>query len=257
MKLGFIGIGRIATSVIKGLCTSEIENITINISPRNKDNSIFLESSFPNVIRMNSNQDVLDNSEFIFIALPPAISKNILEGLKFNSKHTVISFIPFLKYADLDKVIKPAGKICRAIPLPTVEKHICPIAVFNSDQTVLRIFENLGSPLILEDEDELHTLWSLTGLIAPFYDLCETLSIWAQSKGAKSTTANKYIMDMFWSLTSPAKGENILNFSELRVEATTPNGMNEQALKIINEKKAHAAYQIAANSILDRFVTKE
>lgn len=253
MKLGFLGIGRIATAVIKGLCTSNSQDITINISPRNNEKSILLERSFPNVIRMDSNQAVLDNSEFIFVALPPGISRSILKGLTFSNNHTVISFVPFVEHAELEDAVKPARKTCRAIPLPTVEKHNCPIPVFNSNQPISSILKRIGTPITIENESELHTLWTLTGLIAPFYDLCETLSQWAQAKGIKASVADEYIMTMVWSLTSPTQKEPMPNFSELKDEATTPNGMNDQALKMINDQKAHKAYQMAAESVLDRF----
>jgi hypothetical protein len=46
LKLGFIGIGKIASAVIKGLCTSDAENIIINLSPRNKLNSARLAKAF-------------------------------------------------------------------------------------------------------------------------------------------------------------------------------------------------------------------
>lgn len=253
MQLGFLGIGRIATAVIKGLCTSDFQDITIHISPRNNENSNLLERSFSNVIRMDSNQSVLNNSEFIFVALPPHISKSILNSLTFSNNHMVISFVPFVEHAELSDVVKPARKICRAIPLPTVEKHNCPIPVFNSNQPISSILERIGTPITIENESELHTLWALTGLIAPFYDLCETLSQWAQTKGIKASVADEYIMTMFWSLTSPTQKETMPNFSELKDEASTPNGMNDQALKMINGQKAHEAYQKAAESILDRF----
>ena len=37
MKLGFIGTGKIASSVITGICNSKISFTKILISPRNKD----------------------------------------------------------------------------------------------------------------------------------------------------------------------------------------------------------------------------
>jgi pyrroline-5-carboxylate reductase len=36
MKLGFIGTGKIASSVIKGICNSKLNIVQIIISPRNK-----------------------------------------------------------------------------------------------------------------------------------------------------------------------------------------------------------------------------
>ncbi len=253
MNFGFLGIGRIATAVIKGFCTSKIKNVAINISPRSETHSTFLENTYSNIIRMNDNQSVLDNSEFIFIALPPKDAKQALSELTFNKKHTVISFVPFLEYAELAKTVMPAKKICRAVPFPTVERHNCPILLFNSTKRVATILEHIGSPITVENETDLHALWTLTGLIAPFYDLCETLSIWAQAKGVLSATADTYVMDMFSSLTSSTKGENIPKFSELKKEATTPGGMNEEALKIISKNNANGAYQVAADALLSRF----
>ena len=252
MKLGFIGIGRIATAVIKGFCSSNIENVKINISPRGVENSRLLRSNYPELVRMDSNQSVLDHSDIIFIATPADHSKSILQELKFKSNHIVVSFVSLLTSAELAGIVKPAVKICRAIPLPTVEKHNCPIPVFHGDENVLSLFKHLGTPIPVHNEADLHTLWALTGLIAPFYDLCETMSEWAQSKGVDASVAKRYVIDVFWSLTSSAE-ETKLNFKDLKNEATTPNGLNDQALKIIHEEKAHEAYQAAANALLKRF----
>ena len=78
MNVGFIGIGKIASSIIKGLCTSNVKDIRINVSPRNEENSALLEKQFDAVSRRSSNQQVIDHSEIIFIALPPKIVKSEL-----------------------------------------------------------------------------------------------------------------------------------------------------------------------------------
>ena len=253
MRLGFIGIGRIATSVIKGFCTSSLEDITLNISPRNEENSKALENAFPNVVRRESNQEVLDQSDYIFIALPASNAISVLEGLIFRENHVVVSFIAFLKHEELVKAVEPAKNVGRAIPLPTVEKHNCPIPVFKSNETIVQVLKHIGKPLQIDDETELHVLWTFTGLIAPFFDLCETLSDWAQSKGVKAETANPYIMDMYCSLASPSSQGVLPNFGALKKEATTPHGMNEQALKIVTEMRAHAYYKMSVDAIMDRF----
>ncbi|MFD2098805.1 NAD(P)-binding domain-containing protein [Flagellimonas iocasae] len=253
MRLGFLGIGRIATSVIKGLCTSSIEDVTIHISPRNEENSKSLAAAFPNVHRLESNQEVLDNSDYIFIALPASNAVEVLKGLKFRNDHNVVSFIAFLKYDALAHAVEPAKKVGRAIPLPTVEKHNCPIPVFKSDKTVVQILEHIGKPIVIEDETELHAIWTLTGLIAPFFDLCGTLSDWAKTKGVNPEVANPYILDMYCSLASPSPQGGTPNFDGLKEEATTPKGMNEQALKMIQSEEAHEVYRNALEAIMSRF----
>ncbi|MGS2739030.1 NAD(P)-binding domain-containing protein [Sinomicrobium sp. M5D2P17] len=252
MDLGFIGIGNIATSVIKGLCTSNSTS-HINISPRNKEKSLFLEGLFDTVTRMDSNQSVLDRSEVIFIALPPVLAKEILKGLSFHEGHRVVSLVPFLDREELLNSVAPATKVSRAVPFPTVENHECPILLYHPDETISGIFKNIGTPIPVASESELKLLWTLTGLIAPFYDLTETLSHWAQSHNVEASVANRYVMELFSSLTCYSRKRIPFDFSELKKEATTPNGLNDQALKMIKQQEANTAYRMAAEALYKRF----
>ena len=253
MKLGFIGTDRIATAVIKGFCSSSVKNTTINLSPRSKSNSTYLARIFPNVTRLKSNQLVLDNSDIIFIALPAKDSKQILSNLKFNKNHTVISFIPFLIHSELAKLVKPAKRISRAIPLPAVESRVCPIPVYNGNSTVMKILDFIGQPVKVEDEDQLHTLWVLTGFIASYFDLLKELSAWAKFNGIKEKIANQYLLNMFHSLAFLVLKGKQIQLNEIVRKAATPGGLNEQVVKEIRNKKANKAYAIAAENLLKRF----
>ena len=46
MKLGFIGTGKIAASVIIGICNSKISFKKILVSPRNKTTALNLKKNF-------------------------------------------------------------------------------------------------------------------------------------------------------------------------------------------------------------------
>src|ERR1700761_8385787 len=105
MKLGFIGIGKIASAIVEGLCTSGVADLQIFLSPRNEKLSSLLDSKYPSVRRLANNQEVLDQSDVVVIALRPAVSVEVLRGLSFSSHHTVVSLIPLLKYADLNAVV--------------------------------------------------------------------------------------------------------------------------------------------------------
>lgn len=253
MNVGFIGIGKIASAVIRGLCTSNRKDIRINISPRNEENSALLEKQFDIVARMSSNQQVIDNSEIIFIALPPKSAKAILKELKFEKHHTIVSFVPFLTYSELIDLTTPVLNICRTVPLPTVEKHECPILIFKPYEAVANILKHIGTLIEIKDEGQLQVLWTLTGLIAPFYDLTEKLSNWAQLQGIEASIANKYVLEMFSALTCYTRKNISVSYSELKSEATTPGGMNDQALNIITREGANAAYVSAAQAIFERF----
>ena len=257
MKIGFIGIGKIASAVVEGLCTADATGMELFLSPRNEKMSIGLAEKFSHVRRLGSNQEVLDSSDILVIALRPAVAVEVLKTLSFQARHTVVSLIPLLKYADLSAVVQPAGSVCRAIPLPTVLQHNCPVPVFRAPESVVRLFRLLGQPLPIAEEAQLHAIWTLTGLITPFYELLGELSSWTVGHGVEEGVANTYVADLFQSLAYMAQragaGGAPIDFAGLASHAATPNGMNEQAGKEISEKGAHTVWKEASDRLLERF----
>jgi len=189
----------------------------------------------------------------VVIALRPAMAVEVLKTLSFHPRHTVVSLIPLLRYAELSAVVQPAGAVCRAIPLPTVMEHNCPIPLFRAPAEVTELFGYIGQPLPVAGEEQLHAIWTLTGLITPFYELLGGLSDWTVSQGVDLTVANTYIADLFQSLSYMAQRSSPIDFSALAQHAATPNGMNEQAGKEIREKGAHGTWEEAAQRLLERF----
>ena len=252
MKLGVVGVGEIATAVVQSLCTSGMTDLVINLSPRNERNSRELAGRFDQVHRLQSNQRVLDQSDVILLSVRPDDSKAVLRGLEFRPDHQVISLVTFLTLSQLADAVGPASTISRAVPLPAVVTHRCPIPICNANETVVRIFGHMGQPLPVEDESQLHVLWALTGLIAPFYELLGELSGWAADNGVQPATANQYVADLFGALSLMARKTRPLDFGELVKRATTPNGMNEQAGREIRQQRAHEIYRAAVERLLER-----
>lgn len=253
MKIGFIGTGKISSAVIEAICTSKLNDYEIFVSPRNEMRSRKLDGQFSRVTRSISNQEVLDNSDIVFIALKPDIYEHVLSGLSFRKEHMIVSLIPFSTISNLLRLVAPAKNITRATPLPTVVNHICPIQVYNSNPVVNKILECIGQVLDVETEEQLHTIWTLTCLISPYYDLMSELSNWAVSNSVDKSLADKYVADMFNSLALAASKSNNPDFEMLSSHAATPGGLNEWTAKEIGRKGANAEYSKAANYIRGKF----
>jgi pyrroline-5-carboxylate reductase len=253
MKLGFIGTGKITSAVVEGLCSSGIDGLSIALSPRNEATSRRLAQRFSHVQRMQDNQQVLDHANIVCVAVRPNQAADVLSQLHFREDHVVVSFVTFLTCDQLARAVAPARQACRAIPLPSVAHHTCPIPVFPAIGPVMNLFSAIGQPLAVDHETELHALWTLTGLISPFYDLLGTLSDWAVSHGARSETAGQFTADLFQSLAHAARQSSPIAFDALAHHAATPQGMNEQAAQEIRQSGAHQAYQQACDRLIQRF----
>lgn len=252
MKIGFIGVGKITSSLVQAYCTAGIDDLGVYLSPRNAEKAADLSARYSQVEKMETNEAVLAAADIIFLALRPGDARAVVTDLQFQKRHLVVSMIPFFRYPELKALTAPAFHACRAIPLPSVVNHNCPIPVFNSNETTKRLFSYIGQPISMGTEDELHRIWTLTGFITPFYDMMGTLSQWAIDHGVEPGNASKYVVDMFQSLANAAQVSEPIDLHNLAQEAATAKGLNEQAGISIREKGAHDAYYQAANAIFER-----
>lgn len=253
MNIGFIGTGKIAGAVVESICTSSLEDYRIYLSPRNEIKSRELASRYENISRENNNQAVIDNSEIVFLAVRPALFKEVVSLLNFRAEQKIVSLIPFSYYDDLVMAVSPAQIISRATPLPTVVTHTCPIPVYKPDPEVMVILHQIGQPFEVFSEEELHTIWTITCLISPYYDLLAALGEWASAFDVKKEVAGKYIADMFNTLSYAAHLQDKPDFIQLSHHAATPGGLNERTARQISESGAHDAYVKAANDIRSLF----
>ena len=106
MKLGFIGTGKIASSVITGICGSSIKYSKIFISSRNSKIAKGLKKKFKKISIEKENQKIVDNSNWVFLAVTPTVGEKIIKKLKFKSGQTVVSFISTITIPELKKMIK-------------------------------------------------------------------------------------------------------------------------------------------------------
>ena len=140
MNLGFIGTGKIASSVITGICTSKISYKKIVISPRNTKIAKGLKAKFKKITIAKTNQQIVDQSDWVFLSVTPSVGEKIIKDLKFKSKQTVISFISTITLSQLKKAIKVKAKIVRAIPLPPISFKKGPVPVSYTHLTLPTIY---------------------------------------------------------------------------------------------------------------------
>ena len=82
MKLGFIGTGKIASSVITGICGSSIKYSKIFISSRNNKIAKELKKKFRKIFIEKDNQKIVNNSYWVFLAVTPTVGNKIIKKLK-------------------------------------------------------------------------------------------------------------------------------------------------------------------------------
>jgi len=251
MRLGFIGTGRITTALVEGFCTTPDPPASIIMSPRNAEKATQLAVRFRHVTVAKDNQAIVEGCDCVFLALRlPMVS--VLGEIRFRPEQRIISLMPTRPFTQITKLVEPAKQLAWALPLPSVARHVGPIAIFRGESFVVDLLAKVGKPLVVRDLEQLRILWSSTALISPFYALIEETSRWATDAGVDREIAGPYIAAMFHALSALAMEIPDGRYSSLVADSATPGGLNEQVLREIRERNGYRAFLDALDSILTR-----
>ena len=251
MRLGFIGSGQITKAVINGLLSSQLKFSKIYISRRNLKISTELGKKNKKIFVSENNQKIIDNSDWIFLAITPNVGNKILKKLKFKKTHTIISFISTIKMKDLKKFIKVKAHIIRAIPLPPISIKKGPVPIYPPNKKVKNFFNKLGDVIEIKKENLSLNFWTTSSMMAPFYEILQTLSLWLIKKGVKRENAQKYITSLFVALSEDAFKKS-KDLKRLVKESQTPKGLNEQSVNELKKLGFYKSLNQTAEKVLKR-----
>ncbi len=252
MKIGFLGTGHITSSVIEGIFKSKLKIKTIYVSPRNKLISKKLSKKFKKVTISKNNQQLIDMSSWVFLAITPKVGHKILAKLKFKKNHKIISFISTININKLKNYTK-SKNIVRVIPLPFIGIRKGPIVIYPNDKKIKKFFDKLGKTLQINNEKISKNFWTTSSFMAPFYNMMLITSNWLVRRGVNKKVAEDYTRELFMALCQDSIFKNKLSLKQLVRESQTPGGINAQALTELKKKKFYKIQQKVLNSVFKRF----
>ena len=248
MNIGFLGTGHITSSVIEGIFKSKLKIKKIYISPRNRLMAKKLKKKFKRITISKNNQQLIDKSNWVFLAVTPKVGDKILKELNFKKNQKIVSFISTMNLAQLKKAIGKKVKIVRAIPLPPISIRKGPVPICPPDKQVKSFFNKLGTTVEIKNEKSSIT----SGMMAPFYDLLKVLSDWLVKKGIRRNEAQKYITSLFVALSEDSAINSKKDLKYLVKDSQTSRGLNEQAVKQLRKAGFYRSLEKSLNSILKR-----
>jgi len=228
MKVGFIGVGTITEAVVTGLCEAEIPGLSIVLSPRSVDRSRRLSGRYAAIEVAADNQQVLDRSELVFLAVRPQDAAAVLGALDFRRDLKVASFIATLSSAEMQRQVRPAAFIGRVAPVPPVARRTGPIAMCPPNRRLADLFDPIATVIPVSDEEQLDAFFSVSALMAPYFELLESVSAWLRARGVDPADADRYTGSLFRGIAEKSTQPKGEGFAELVEEHATRAGINEQ-----------------------------
>ena len=251
MILGFIGTGKISSSIIYGIYKSKLKVKMIYISSRNTNIAKKLAKKFKSIRILRNNQEIVDKSSVIFLGVTPNIGNKILPKLKFSKNKKVISLISTINLKKLKKFTK-VKDLVRATPLPPIEIKRGPIIICPPSKFAKNIFKHLGKVLEIRNEKLSYKFWSTASLMAAYYEILNTSSKWLIKKGINKKFADIYIAELFLALSQDALNKSSQGYKKLVADSQTPKGLNMQVLNELKKGKFFTKFTKALENVNKR-----
>ncbi|MDC1212491.1 pyrroline-5-carboxylate reductase [Pelagibacteraceae bacterium] len=248
MILGFIGTGKISSSIILGIFKSKLKVKRIYISSRNRSIAKKLAKKSRKVKILIDNQEIIDKSSIIFLGVTPDVGSKILPKLKFSKNKKIISLISTIKIDKLKKLTQNKN-IVRAAPLPPIEIKKGPIIICPPNKSAKSLFKNLGAVIEIRNEKLSYKFWATASIMAAYYEILNVSSNWLTKKGINKTIANNYISELFLSLSQDAVNKKSQGFKKLVADSQTPKGLNMQVLNELKRGKFYSKFIKAMDNI--------
>jgi len=228
IRIGFLGTGVISDAVIRGIYKAKNLDLSINVSARSNSISQKLAADFPQIKVISDNQELVNHSDYVVIALKRQIVQEALNKLNFSPEQTIISFVPTISrklLADYSK--HPIDAIYRAVPLPFIAEHQSATPIFPSQPILEHIFSQTGGVIVANDEHQFDLFMLGGSMMGIYFQFSGACANWLAQQGLEQGQANLFISRLFNCLSQKSIANEALDFSQLQYDYSTPGGTNE------------------------------
>ncbi len=252
MILGFLGTGHITSSIIEGIFKSKLKINKIYISYRNKSKAKKLSRKFRKIKICKNNQDLIDKSNWIFLAITPVVGNKILKKLHFKKSKKIISLISTINIKKLKSFTKNSN-VSRVIPLPFIGMKKGPIIICPANKKLRHFFRHLGRVFEVKNEKLSKAFWATSSFMASYYKLLSNTCNWLITKGIKRKEAEEYTKELFLALSEDSIYKNKLSLTKLVSSSQTPGGTNAFVLRKLIKERFYQIQKKTLNNVYKKF----
>ncbi|MFI1337093.1 NAD(P)-binding domain-containing protein [Streptomyces sp. NPDC020845] len=238
-RIGIIGVGEIGRAIVMGLCdgaegTNGAEAASgadgppeVFLSPRGARTAAELSERYEGVRVCADNQQVVDRSEIVLIAVRGQDRHEALADLRVADDKIVVNVMAGVGNDDLRRTLATDAPLVRAIPLPAIRERRSVTVTYPSHPVVDSLFEGLGGALPVADEAAFNVFSALTGTLTTHYAYLAALTSWAGHHGIAPDDADRYIRGLFQGV-GRSLSDQTRSLHQLAADHETPNGSNER-----------------------------
>ncbi len=230
-EIGFIGGGKMASAIIKGIINSKwCDNKNIYVSDKNNQTLESLKENY-NVNIFNSNSEIVKRSKIILFAVKPFVLRDVLNEIKdyVTSNHIILSIAAGISINSIEDIIGnvPVIRIMPNTPALVNEgmSAICKGQYANEEHVKLafEIFKSIGK-VIESNEKYIDIITAISGSGPAFYYyIINEIAKAGEKLGLDYKTSLKLSAQTAYGSAKMIMESNI-DPEQLIVNVTTPGG---------------------------------
>ena len=260
-RIGFIGGGNMAESLIGGLLASGHKASLIHVAEPEKSRRSHLAAKY-GVDCVEDNSELVERADLLLFAVKPQLLQQIALTLRNNiqaKQSLIISIAAGVRSADLEQWLGGELAIVRVMPnTPALVRagasglyanHCVNSEQKNQAESIMR---SVGLTVWLENEAQMDIVTALSGSgPAYIFRVIEAMEDAATRAGlARETSRLLAIETVLGAAKLAVESED--SPAELRQKVTSPGGTTEQGLKQLEQGGIEKIFQNTINAAADR-----
>ena len=177
-NIGFIGSGKMAGAIIKGLLNTGFISSENVIATQSRQEGLDEKSEKLGIKIILDNKELVSKSDVIFIATKPSQVFGVLEDIceKITEEKLIISLAAGVKTEDIEKVLPLKTRVVRVMPnTPVLVGEGMSAVVAGKVATqedlgyVSNLFSTIGKSVVLADESQMDIVTAISGSGPAFF----------------------------------------------------------------------------------------
>ena len=260
-KIGFIGGGNMATSLIGGLIVDGTTPSQIRVADPNAHTTEPLQQRFGIPIATD-NRALVEESDVVVLAVKPQVLREVCQQIAgaVQAKHPlIISVAAGIRISDIDRWLGDDNAIVRTMPNTPALVQCGATALYANkrvDETqrevAERIMRAVGLTQWLENEPMMDAVTALSGSgPAYLFLVIEALEQAGCKLGLNEESSRVLALQTAFGAAKMALESNE-SVEELRRRVTSPGGTTERAIGILDEGGLRGLFEQALTGARDR-----
>ena len=241
--IGFIGAGKMATAIIKGLLKSGLfDKSHIIASEPNKDYAHKIEKEL-GIKMVHNNREAAADADIILLAVKPFVVKDVLTEIEDRIDNTklIVTIAAGISSSRVEEILEKEARVVRVMPntpalLAEGMSAVCKgeHATEEDFDTVVKIFESVGK-VVKAQEKDIDAITGVSGSGPAFYYyIIDAIAKAGEKLGLDYKTAL-----LLSAQTALGSAKMILESGvepqQLITNVTTPGGTTAEGNKVLNE----------------------